>query len=282
MSRRSLALLAALPVLLGLALAGSAALPGAAQAAGAAPRTGSGVTGVQTVSQTPLVLAGGDWVRTTGVVTGVVDPRERVAGLAGLPLDAAGRHTWTSQFELVAPAHPAGTQTALVEAENRGAPLVLGALEGFIPGTVTPTGAAYPAGLGNGFLFSQGLSYARVQWQAGIADGVPESAQGVGEVVVRDFGRLLQGRGAGRVTGAAALPRYRDLLLAGVSQSAWFVNTLLARASTPTRAPGAACSAARWPSTARGTGWPSTSSPGTLRRRRTCCPTACPSRRSSC
>jgi len=66
-----------------------------------------------------------------------------------------------------------------------------------------------------------------VQWQTGISAGVPATAQGVGQVIVRDFGRLLAGQGA-TPPGPRALPRYTDLVLAGVSQSAWFVNTLIA------------------------------------------------------
>ena len=212
---------------LGTVLGGHAATPAAADPRGGSV-LGSGITDVQTLSTTPLTLAGGDWVRTTGVVRGVVDPDEQVAGLAALPRDAEGRYAYSSEFEVIAPARARGPQVALVETENRGAPLVLGALQGFSPGTVTPTGAAYPAGLGNGFLFSQGIAYARVQWQTGIAAGVPATAQGVGEVITRDFGRLLGSGDGRRPEGARDLPRFSDLLLAGVSQSAWFVNTFVA------------------------------------------------------
>lgn len=188
----------------------------------------SAVTGVSSTSQ-ELVLAGASWTRTTGVLTGVVDPRERVAGLDALPKDADGRYVWTSQFELIAPTGATREDLVLVEAENRGSPLVLTALHDLplLAAPTTPTGVTYPAGLGNAFLAQQGVSYARVQWETGISAGVPATAQGVGEVIVRDLGRLLEGR-TPRPAGAPALPRYDGSVLAGVSQSAWFVNTLVA------------------------------------------------------
>jgi hypothetical protein len=54
-----------------------------------------------------------------------------------------------------------------------------------------------------------------VQWQTGIAASVPATAQGVGEVIVRDFARALR----------ATAPR-RALI--GVSQGAFFVTSFLA------------------------------------------------------
>src|SRR5205823_6353169 len=83
---------------------------------------------------------------------------------------------------------------------------------------------------GNGFLEHSGLAWARVQWQgpngtaAPINPTVPATAQGGGEVIVRDFGLLLRGADAG-VGAAAWLPELDRLLLAGVCQSAWFVDT---------------------------------------------------------
>jgi len=223
--RRLVAALAA-PLLVLLTVAATPAPAAAGPAGRQGPPLSSGVTSVEVLSRTPLTLAGREWVRTAGVVRGAVDPREPVAGLADQPTGHDGRFVWSSEFELIAPAASTGRSTVLVEAENRGAPLFLGALHSFSPGTVTPTKAAYPAGIGNGFLFEQGISYARVQWQTGISAGVPATAQGVGEVIVRDFGRLLSRSGPSQARGT--LPTYTELLLAGVSQSAWFVNTLVA------------------------------------------------------
>ena len=113
--------------------------------------------------------------------------------------------------------------------ENRGRPATLMALEqlALASADTTPTGAVYPPGRGTGFLAELDLAYARVQWESGIAAGVPASAQGVGEVVVRDFGRLLTGAAA-RPEGAGPLPRFGTALLTGISQSAWFVTTFVA------------------------------------------------------
>ncbi len=91
-----------------------------------------------------------------------------------------------------------------------------------------PAKARYPQGLGDGFLEDSGISYSRVAWQTGISPGVPATAQGVGEVIVRDFARLLAGNRAMLAAGAPNLGRYRTLLFSGISQSAWFVNTFIA------------------------------------------------------
>ena len=45
-----------------------------------------------------------------------------------------------------------------------------------------------------GFLQTHATSYARIQWQTGVAAGVPANAQGVGLVIMRDFARYLAGR----------------------------------------------------------------------------------------
>ncbi|RBY90638.1 hypothetical protein DQ240_00730 [Blastococcus sp. TF02A-26] len=119
---------------------------------------------------------------------------------------------------MVTPETPADDGVVLVEAENRGLALFLRALQ---------PAQAGPADLGDGALATGGLSYARVQWQTGIAAGVPEDAQGVGEVIVRDFGRLLEGS-ADRPDGAADVPEFGGSILAGVSQAGWFVDTFVA------------------------------------------------------
>ncbi|SFT53786.1 hypothetical protein SAMN05660657_01454 [Geodermatophilus amargosae] len=186
----------------------------------------SAITAV-TATSTPITVGGESWTRTTGSVSGVVDPREQVAGISGLARDARGLVPYSSEFELIAPADPRGSDVVLVEAENRGRPAVLPSLQGFLTtGDTSPADAVYPPGIGNGWLAGQDLSYARVQWETGISPGVPAAAQGIGEVVVRDFGRLLRGT-APRPSGPA-LPVYRASVLAGISQSAWFVDTLVA------------------------------------------------------
>jgi hypothetical protein len=67
-----------------------------------------------------------------------------------------------------------------------------------------------------------------VQWQTGIAASVPMQAEGVGEVIIRDFGRMLAGH-----TQLAAKPPvefgpYRTVILGGISLSGFFIDTYLA------------------------------------------------------
>ena len=185
---------------------------------------------ITSVDSTTVPLRVGDqgWQRTTGVVHGVVDPQERVAGLDGLAMDGRG-YRYSAEFEMIAPPGGGVQDVVLVEVENRGRPAVLLTLEQFAlaSGASNPTAAGYPEGLGLGFLATQNLSYARVQWETGIAAGVPPAAQGVGEVVVRDFGRLLA-RSGPPADGAVQLPRFRSAVLTGISQSAWLVDTFVA------------------------------------------------------
>ncbi len=94
-----------------------------------------------------------------------------------------------------------------MEAENRGSPLLLRAL-------ADAPGPPYPRSVAR-VLRHERIAYARVQWQTGVAAAVPATAQGVGEVIVRDFGRFLA-------------PRYPRRALIGVSQGAFFVDTFLA------------------------------------------------------
>lgn len=145
--------------------------------------------------------------RTWGTLSGIVEPGERIDGLRNAL-------AYTAQYEIIAPTQLRSDETVVVEAENRGNPLVLGRLDSFAA-TGDPATAKYPAGLGNGFLFKHRIAYARVQWQYGIAQGVPKEAQGVGEAIVRDFGRALAGN-------------FRTRVLAGISQSSWFVETFVA------------------------------------------------------
>jgi hypothetical protein len=95
-----------------------------------------------------------------------------------------------------------------------------------VPAAAKTDPVADPASaIGDGFLLSHRISIAAIQWQTGLAADVPQSAQGIGEVVVRDFGRWL---GGAVRSGPAAVPIFRHRILAGVSQSAWFVNSFIA------------------------------------------------------
>jgi hypothetical protein len=146
--------------------------------------------------------------RVFGTERGVVSGRERVRGLP-----AAGLR-YRIQYELIRPAGKAKVRMLLVEAENRGSPLLLNALSPNGSASGSPAMATYPRSVSR-FLRAERLAYARVQWQAGLAADVPTTAQGVGEVIVRDFGRFLA-------------RRYRRRALVGVSQGAFFVDTFLA------------------------------------------------------
>ncbi len=175
----------------------------------AAPGARSRVTRLEVRGR--QALAGG-YERVLGVAHGVVAGGEPVRGLP------AGGVRYDAEFEVLRPRRGARAprpRMLLVEAENRGSPLLLGALTGFEP-TVTgaPSTARHPAATGR-VLRRLRVAYARVQWQTGLAAGVPATAQGAGEVVVRDVGRAL-GRG------------YPRRALAGVSQGAFFVDTFLA------------------------------------------------------
>ncbi len=152
------------------------------------------------------VLDGG-YERVSGTLRGNVSGTERVRGLppAGL--------TYAADYEIIRPARGPSVRLLLVESENRGSPVVLNALSG---GSASggPRSAVYARSVSR-FLRAERLAYARVQWQTGFAAGVPASAQGVGEVIVRDFGRYLA-------------RRYPRRALVGVSQGAFFVNTFIA------------------------------------------------------
>lgn len=189
---------------------------------------GSGITAITVAGQQNVgTFNGVPYARTWGTLSGVVAPGEKVEGLGALPKDEAGDYRYVSAFEIIAPAREGANSTVLVEVENRGSPIMLAGLD-HIHVAGVPTNAVYPRGLGNGFLENHAISYARVSWQTGIAAGVPATAQGVGEVIVRDFARLLGGDRQNLGTGQPALGHYRTRLLGGISQSAWFVNTFIA------------------------------------------------------
>lgn len=169
----------------------------------------SGVTVLRVIKRVPVgEFDGVPWVRIYGMLSGVVASGEHIEGLGKNPF------AYTAEYEIIEPASPGVSDTVVVEPENRGNPLVLGRLNSF-SASGSPLTAVYPPGLGNGFLFKHHIAYARVQWQYGIAVGVPTYAQGVGEAIVRDFGAALAGR-------------YRTRLLVGISQSGWYVETFVA------------------------------------------------------
>jgi hypothetical protein len=171
----------------------------------------SGLTRVEVQKIEPVGTFGGvAYVRVAGLVHGVVAPGEDVVGLATLPKNGAGEYEYASGFELIAPAPgQPRNEVVYVDSENRGRAVSQGALGDFLPNHRT--------------------SYARVQWQTGISPGVPAKAQGVGLVIMRDFGRWLAGRTPpASVSGGYTPAPYGKLILGGISQSAWFVNTFVA------------------------------------------------------
>jgi hypothetical protein len=173
-----------------------------------------------TSNQSVGTFNGAAYVRIVGTVAGVVGPDEQIVGLDAVPKDADGNVPYTAQFEMItaAPGQPR-SNAVVVEAENRGSPLVFDAVQNLGLITGSPATISYPAGLGNGFLQNNGLSWARVQWQGPNAAAVvnatiPLTAQGVGEVIMRDFGLML--RGVGRVGTSAGLPSFDRALLVGL------------------------------------------------------------------
>lgn len=213
-------LLAALPAALLLAV------PAAAQAA---PQ--SSIRAVEITRTEPAGTFGGvAFRRIQGVIHGEVAASEAVAGLREV---AAGRELvpYDTGFDMVLPEDPSRADGVIVEANNRGMPVLLGMMSA--PGAIAPPKASASGELKmeaatsirDGLLFAQRLSLAHVQWQTGISPGVPQAAQGIGEVIVRDFGRLL---GGGFPAARTGLPVFRHRILAGVSQSAWLVNSVIA------------------------------------------------------
>jgi hypothetical protein len=180
---------------------------------------GSGITAVDVVQVQDAGQASGvSYSRYRGTVHGRVAPDEDVVGLAQQPTVADGFVPWSAAFEVIRPTDGSRFRTAVVEAENRGAGLFPVLLSG-------PTSDAAP--LGDGVLYDGDTAYGHVQWQTGIAAGVPADAQGIGLVVLRDFGRLL--RHGETVQGQPSpLGRYDDTMIIGWSQAAWTVDTLVA------------------------------------------------------
>ena len=195
-----------------------AAMTGPADADDAAP---SAITAIDIARDVPAGSFGGvDWRAIEGVIRGEASAGEPVAGLSAL---AAGRPAvpYAITFRIVAPETASNADAVVVEAPNRGNPIIARSLG-------APGGAAASqelAEIGDGFLLKHGIALAAAQWQAGLPGGPPESAQGLGEVAMRDFGRWL---GGAFRSGKERAPVFRHRVLAGVSQSAWFVNTFVA------------------------------------------------------
>src|SRR4029077_3523481 len=135
-----------------------------------------------------------------------------------LPHTADGNYPYQSEFEIIAPEKPGTNSAILVEAENRGRPVYFNALHD-VEVAGPPSSTTDGGKPGNGFLFAHGTSYARVQWQTGIAASVPEQAEGVGEVIIRDFGRMLCGHTQLDAKPSVDFGTYHTLILSGISLS---------------------------------------------------------------
>jgi hypothetical protein len=213
-----------------------ASISGPIEAAPGNGSQGSAPAGEQQSRITYVTIAGSEpagsfggvaYKRTWGTVAGVVAPRDTIQGFDQLPHDADGNYPYQSEFEITAP-EKSGTNTVIfVEAENRGTPVFLNALHE-VSVTGPPSATTNGGDTGNGFLFAHGTSYARVQWQAGVASNVPMQAEGVGEVIIRDFGRMLAGRTPLNPKPTVDFGTYHTLLLGGVSLSGFFANTFIA------------------------------------------------------
>ena len=210
----------------GILLGSFMAAAAIASSAGAAPAEPSTITSVDIARNLPVgSYAGRTYHYVEGAIHGEVSVEEPVAGLREL---AAGRTTVPYQvtFHIVAPEGVSDADAVVVEATNRGRSILPGVI-GVPAATSGPAAAGEPArsAIGDGFLLSHGIAIAAIQWQTGLAPGVPQSAQGIGEVAVRDFGRWL---GGAFRSGPAPAPVFPHRILAGVSQSAWFVNSFIA------------------------------------------------------
>ncbi len=220
------ATLIGVPQNFGKPLVASSGKSRAAGAPGAQQR--SRVTGISIAGSQPAGTFGGAaYVRTWGTVSGVVAPGEIVLGFDALPHDADGNYDYQSEFEIIAPEKPGTNSAIVVEAENRGVPVFLNALHE-VGITGPPSATTNGANPGNGFLFAHATSYARVQWQTGIAASVPMQAEGVGEVIIRDFGRMLAGRAPLDTKPSVDFGTYHTLILGGISLSGFFIDTFLA------------------------------------------------------
>jgi hypothetical protein len=189
---------------------------------GAAPANPSTITSVDVARVRPVgTYAGLTFRYIKGVIYGEVSAEERVSGLR---VAAAGRTTvpYEVSFQIVAP--EAGSDAVVVEAPNRGRTIFPGMIA--VPAVATgPNADQVASAIGDKFLLSHRISIAAIHWQTGFAASVPQNAQGIGEVVVRDFGRWL---GGAFRSGDISLPIFHHRILAGVSQAGWFVNSFIA------------------------------------------------------
>lgn len=178
----------------------------------------SRLTSVEVRSVTPdKTYNGVAYVKVTGVVHGQVGINDFVSvhnliehKRAANPFEAGTDSlAYESDFELIAPAvGQKANETVYVDAEVQGAPAGLAALDGFLQ--------------------SHATSYARVHWQTGISKGVPGDTQGIGLVIVRDFARWLAGRTPQtKIVGDYKPAGYKHMVLGGISQGAWFVDTFI-------------------------------------------------------
>ena len=224
----SVVLCAAFPFLHFMATPRAAAFGKSRDAATPGANRQSEITGVSITGSEPAGTFGGvEYKRTWGTVSGIVAPRDSVWGFDKLQLDADGNYGYESEFEIIAPEKPGTNSAIVVEAENRGTPVFLNTLHG--AAAMGPPSATTSGGdPGNGFLFEHGTSYARVQWQTGIAASVPMQAEGVGEVIIRDFGRMLAGRTTLDSKPQVDFGTYHTLILGGISLSGFFIDTFLA------------------------------------------------------
>jgi hypothetical protein len=167
----------------------------------------SQVTAIDGASVDAGVWNGVRYVRIRGTVQGVVAGKD-IAAVRNLAphADGDGEVAYSSRYELIVPAPgEKPNEVIYIDSENRGGAVSQGALGGFLQNHAT--------------------SYGRVQWQTGYSEGVPADAQGLGLVIMRDFARLV----AGRTTAAKLdVPVYPKMILGGISQSAWFVNSFIA------------------------------------------------------
>jgi hypothetical protein len=194
----------------------------------AAANDQSRVTYVAIAGSEPAGMFGGiAYKRTWGTVSGVVAPRDTLRGFDDLPHTADGDYPYQSEFEIIAPEKPGTNSAILVEAENRGRPVYFNALHD-VEVAGPPSATTNGGNPGNGFLFAHGTSYARVQWQTGIAASVPETAEGVGEAILRDFGRMLAGHAKLDSPPSVDFGTYHTLILGGISLSGFFIDTFLA------------------------------------------------------
>ena len=188
----------------------------------------SRITSISIAGSQPAGTFGGvAYQRAWGTVSGIVAPRDTIEGFDQLPHDPDGNYDYQSEFEIIAPEKAGANSAIFVEVENRGRPVFYNALhEVEVAGPPSAkTGGGDP---GNGFLFEHGTSYARVQWQTGFAASVPAQAEGVGEVIIRDFGRMLAGRTQLAAKPPAEFGPYRTVILGGISLSGFFIDTYLA------------------------------------------------------